>query len=73
MLTITFLLGLFAMLIGIALVIGAYLNWDWFMNMWGHLDTTKILGRGCARIFYMVGGVVFGIIGLLMMLGLISS
>jgi hypothetical protein len=59
-------------MIGIGLIIGSYYNWDWFMKMWGHLNTTEILGRGCARIFYTIGGVIFVIVGVLMMIGIIK-
>jgi len=67
-----FLLGLLFAISGFILIIGAYYNWDWFMKMWGHLNTTEILGRGCARIFYAIGGFVSLILGILMMIGIVK-
>jgi len=54
------------------LIIGAYYNWNWFMNSWGHINTTEILGRGCARIFYAIGGVICVVLGILMIFGVIK-
>ena len=57
---------------GIGLITGAYYNRDWFMNMWGHINTTEVLGRGCARIFYALVGLASAILGILMMIGIVK-
>jgi hypothetical protein len=67
-----FLLGLFLSLGGAFGIAGAYFNWDWFMNMWGHINTTEVLGRGCARIFDAIVGLAAVVLGILMMLGVVE-
>ena len=65
-----FLLGIFALVTGIGLIIGSYYNWDWFMNMWGHINMVEVLGRNGARIFNSVVGLASIVIGILLMIGI---
>ena len=69
---ITFLLGLFAFMIGIGLIIGSYYAWDWFMKMWGHINMVVLLGRNGDRILNAIVGFAFFVIGILMMIGVLK-
>jgi hypothetical protein len=56
---------------GETLIVGSYYNWDWFMNMWGHINMVELLGRNGDRIFNAVVGLAFIVLGILMIVGIV--
>jgi hypothetical protein len=57
---------------GIISIVGAYYDWDWFMNMWWHINMVEILTRNGARIFYTIVGLAGVVLGVLMMIGIVK-
>jgi hypothetical protein len=59
------LMALFFVLAGIFTMCGGLFNWNWFVLSRRARLIVRILGRGGARIFYVVVGVVFLVVGLI--------
>ncbi len=57
--------GLFFVAIGTFTILGAILNWEWFMNSRKAAFMVKILTRNGARIFYGVVGLALVVLGTL--------
>lgn len=65
--------GLFLIAGGLFSVVGALLDWDWFMNHYKARFLVKIMGRMGARIFYMVLGSALIVFGVLVTAGVIED
>lgn len=50
-------------LAGIFSILGGVFNWNWFMNNRRARFFVKVFGRGGARIFYIILGVVLLVLG----------
>ncbi len=57
--------------LGLLSIAGGYLDWDWYMNWRNSRWFVNLIGRKAARVFYIVIGFVFSVIGVLAMFGLI--
>ncbi len=66
-------MGIIAILVGLFTLGGAIGNWDWFMNNRRVRFVVAILSRTGARIFYGLLGALFIVLGLLAMMGVLSS
>jgi hypothetical protein len=66
-------LGLACMAIGLFTVIAAAMDWGWFMNHPKARLVCGICGRGGARIFYVVLGAAFIVVGVLFATGVIGD
>jgi predicted lysophospholipase L1 biosynthesis ABC-type transport system permease subunit len=66
------ILGLVIILFGLYPIAGAYFNWNWFMNNRRARLFVTILSRDGARVFYSLLGLVFIVIGLLMVIGFVD-
>lgn len=67
------IIGALFVFAGLFCIWGAFMNFDWFMNSSRAWLVVKILGRGGARIFYMVLGAVIVVAGILAMLGILKN
>jgi hypothetical protein len=57
--------GLFLVAAGVFSICGAVFDWDWFINSSKARFFVAILGRGGARIFYALLGIVIAVFGAL--------
>jgi len=64
-------LGWIFILTGIFAILGAVLNWDWFMSHRKTRAMVSLLGRAGARIFYGLIGTTLVTIGGLMVMGIL--
>ena len=63
--------GIFFVLSGLFSILGAVINWDFFMNNRKAYIWVKLFGRNGARIFYGILGFVIAIIGLGISVGIL--
>jgi hypothetical protein len=63
--------GLLIVGIGLFSLGGAIFNWNWFLSNWRAKPFVRIFGRDGTRLFYGLLGVVFIVIGVLIMEGII--
>ena len=57
-------LGILFVAIGVFTVLGGVFNWDWYMNYPKARFMTSLMGRGGARVFYIIFGlgvIAFGV------------
>jgi hypothetical protein len=66
-------LGLLLVLGGLFAVAGGVFDWEWFMSNRKVRAFVTLLGRGAARVFYCVLGLVVAVLGLLIAFGIITS
>lgn len=59
--------------VGAFSILGAWQDWDWFMNSRKAQLWVRLFGRNGARVFYAILGVALSALGLLLALGVISS
>lgn len=64
--------GIFFWAIGLFTSAGGIFDWDWFMNYWRARFMCKLLGRTGARVLYVLMGVVFCVLGTMVLLGLLQ-
>lgn len=60
------MIGVFAVLAGAFTILGAALDWDWFMNNSRARLFVGLLGRGGARLFYVGLGMIMIALGFVM-------
>jgi hypothetical protein len=65
-------LFLFLLISGIVSFLGAWQQWDWFMNNHKAKFISMFLGKTGARIFYILIGIVLAVGGTLGLLGIIQ-
>lgn len=66
-------IGLFIIAAGVFSIVGAWADWDWFMNNYKARFMIKAFGRTGARIFYVVLGLVITVLGILIAVGMIED
>ncbi len=66
-------IGLLVVAAGIFSIVGAALDWDWFINSRKAQFWVAILGRTGTRIFYGILGLAISIFGILWTLGLLNN
>jgi hypothetical protein len=66
-------LGLVVVAAGLFSIIAGAMDWDWFMNHPKARLVCGICGRGGARIFYVVLGAAFVVLGVLFATGVIAD
>jgi small neutral amino acid transporter SnatA (MarC family) len=64
--------GLIVIAMGLFSLLGAILDWDWYMNHRKARFIVKILGRKGARIFYAILGLGLIVLGVLLALGIVD-
>ena len=65
-------MGITLMSVGLFTLAGAAWNWDWFMHNRRARLFVKLLSRQGARIFYACLGILFILIGLLVLAGILN-
>ena len=66
-------IGMVLVAAGLFAIIGAVLDWDWYMNHRKARRISAILGRNGARIFYVIFGLGMSVLGVLITLGIIKN
>ena len=64
--------GLLSVLVGVFTIAAICLRWDWIMNHYKVRDVFQILGNTGATVFYVVLGLGFVIMGILMVMGILQ-
>lgn len=64
--------GLIVIAMGLFSLLGAILDWDWYMNHRKARFIVKILGRKGARIFYAILGLGLIVLATLLALGIVD-
>jgi hypothetical protein len=65
--------ALLLVLAGLFAMAGGVFDWDWFMNNRKAQALVNLLGRGGARVFYIILGLAIAILGLLITFGVVAS
>jgi len=65
--------GLILVVAGLFAVAGGVLDWEWFMNNRKAQVFVNWLGRGGARVFYIILGLAIAILGLLITFEVVAS
>ncbi len=64
--------GFFIIVAGLFSIAGALFDWDWFMYNRRARPFVKLLGRGGARVFYAMLGLIFVGIGVAVLTGVLA-
>jgi len=65
--------ALLLVLAGLFAMAGGVFDWEWFMNNRKAQALVNWLGRGGARVFYVILGLAIAILGLLITFGVVAS
>jgi hypothetical protein len=65
-------LGLLLAQVGLFAIAGGLFGWEWFMSNSKARAFLKLLGRGGARVFYCVLGLVVAVLGVLITFGIVT-
>ena len=65
--------ALLLVLAGLFAMAGGVFDWEWFMNNRKAQALVNWLGRGVARVFYVILGLAIAILGLLITFGVVAS
>ncbi len=65
--------ALLLVLAGLFAMAGGIFDWEWFMNNGKAQAFVNWLGRGGARVFYIILGLAIAILGLLITFGVVAS
>jgi hypothetical protein len=65
--------ALLLVLAGLFAMAGGVFDWEWFMNNRKAQALVNLLGRGGARLFYVILGLAIAILGLLITFGVVAS
>jgi drug/metabolite transporter superfamily protein YnfA len=65
--------ALLLVLAGLFAMAGGVFDWEWFMNNRKAQAFVNWLGRGGARVFYVILGLAIAILGLLITFGVVAS
>ncbi len=64
-------MGIVLILAGLFSIVAAILNWEWYMTARKARFIVRIFGRTGARVFYVLLGLVFVVLGILQFLDVI--
>ncbi|MCE5333208.1 MAG: immunity 17 family protein [Desulfobacteraceae bacterium] len=65
-------MGWFFVAAGLFSLCGGVFDWDWYMNARKARFIVSLVGRGGARVFYIAGGWLLAVLGVLMLLGILT-